>query len=285
MDLNKACNILHIEISDISNKKKIRKAYHRQALKYHPDKYKNNENSDDNNNISPEEKFKEIQEAYEFLQMYSGEKSSDNYTRDYKHYVKVYVSSLFPNDIVDKTVLDTIIDKIIKKFEKKSIELFHKLSGESFIELFSLLKKNIYILNPTLDDLLNKNVFRLQHENQEFLVPLWQSEIDYEYENTNLTIKCIPELPDHITIDPDNNIHISVRISLYNLFQKQQNKITIPVGNQTFDILLEDLTIRKHQEKNFENCAIPQFVEKDIFNVEKLSNIIIHIEIIEINEK
>ena len=42
MDLNKACNILHIEISDITNKKKIRKAYHRQALKFHPDKYKNN---------------------------------------------------------------------------------------------------------------------------------------------------------------------------------------------------------------------------------------------------
>ena len=285
MDLNKACNILHIEISDITNKKKIRKAYHRQALKYHPDKYKNNENSENNIDISPEEKFKEIQEAYEFLQMYSGEKSSDNYTKDYRHYVKVYVSSLFPNDIVDKTVLDTIIDKIIKKFEKKSIELFHKLSGESFIELFSLLKKNIYILNPTLDDLLNKNVFRLQHENQEFLVPLWQSEIDYEYENTNLTIKCIPELPDHITIDPENNIHISVRISLYNLFQKHQNKVSISVGNQTFDILLEDLTIRKHQEKIFENCAIPQFVEKDIFNVEKLSNIIVHIEIIEINEK
>ena len=45
MDLHKACNILHIEIHDINDKKKVKKAYHRQALRHHPDKNRNNTSS------------------------------------------------------------------------------------------------------------------------------------------------------------------------------------------------------------------------------------------------
>lgn len=49
-----------LEISSDSSLEEIKKAYHRLALKWHPDKNPNNQEE-------AEKKFKEINEAYEFL--------------------------------------------------------------------------------------------------------------------------------------------------------------------------------------------------------------------------
>ena len=70
MDLHKACNILNIEVNDILDKKKLKKAYHREALRYHPDKIHIQTNN--NKNCDPGQRFREIKEAYEFLNMYTG---------------------------------------------------------------------------------------------------------------------------------------------------------------------------------------------------------------------
>ena len=55
-DRQKAFEIL--EISENSNEKTIKKAYHKLALKFHPDK---------NDSSSAEEMFKKISDAYEFI--------------------------------------------------------------------------------------------------------------------------------------------------------------------------------------------------------------------------
>ena len=55
MDCQKACEIL--EISQKHTSDCVKKAYFRMALRYHPDKYKQ-----DNG-----EKFKQVKEAYDFL--------------------------------------------------------------------------------------------------------------------------------------------------------------------------------------------------------------------------
>lgn len=63
MDYYKALEILEIDISKMNitdiNMKKLKKKYHKLALQHHPDK---NGNTTESN-----EKFKKIQEAYEYL--------------------------------------------------------------------------------------------------------------------------------------------------------------------------------------------------------------------------
>ena len=277
MDLHKACNILNIEVNDILDKKKLKKAYHREALRYHPDKIHIQTNN--NKNCDPGQRFREIKEAYEFLNMYTGEKSTHEYSSDYREYIKVYISSLFPKNVVDESILNTIIDKIINKLETKSAELIHKWSGEYFIDLISILKKNIYILNPSLDDLLNQNVYKLQHNTKEYIIPLWQSELEYDNSGSTLIVKCVPDLPDHIEIDEDNNIHISLRFSLFDKIQQHNNKIEISLGSKNFEVSLEDLQIKKYQTKKFVNSGIPKFVENDIYSVNNISDVNVHFEI------
>ena len=280
MDLQKACNILNIELKDIVDKKKVKKAYHREALRHHPDKI-HSERSE-NKNCDPGQRFREIREAYEFLNMYNGEKPSDDYSTDYREYVKVYISSLFPKNVVDESILNTIIDKLIKKLETKSYEFIHKWSGEYFIDLVSILKKNIYVLNPSLDDLLNQNVYKLQHNGKEYIIPLWQSELEYDNSGSTLIVKCIPGLPDHIEIDEDNNIHISLRFSLFDKIQQHNNKIEISLGSKSFEVSLEDLQIKKYQTKKFINSGIPKFDENNIYSVDNISDVNVHIEITEL---
>ena len=277
MDLHKACNILNIEFNDILDKKKLKKAYHREALRHHPDKI--HSQTDHNKNGDPGQRFREIREAYEFLNMYTGEKPTDEYSSDYREYVKVYISSLFPKNVVDESILNTIIDKIINKLETKSAELIHKWSGEYFIDLISILKKNIYILNPSLDDLLNQNVYKLQHNGTEYIIPLWQSELEYDNSGSTLIVKCVPDLPDHIEIDEHNNIHISLRFSLFDKIQQHNNKIEISLGSKNFEVSLEDLQIKKYQTKKFVTSGIPKFVDNDIYSVHNISDVNVHFEI------
>ena len=276
MDLHKACNILNIEFNDILDKKKLKKAYHREALRHHPDKIHSQK---DHKNGDPGQRFREIREAYEFLNMYTEEKPTDDYSSDYREYVKVYISSLFPKNVVDESILNTIIDKIINKLETKSSELIHKWSGEYFIDLISILKRNIYILNPTLDDLLNQNVYKLQHNGKEYIIPLWQSELEYDNSGSTLIVNCVPDLPEHIEIDEDNNIHISIRFSLFDKIHKRNNKIEISLGSKNFEVSIQDLQIKKYQTKKFVNSGIPKFVENDIYSVDNISDVNIHFEI------
>ena len=143
----------------------------------------------------------------------------------------------------------------------------------------SILKKNIYILNPSLDDLLNQNVYKLQHNTKEYLIPLWQSELEYDNSGSTLIVKCVPDLPDHIEIDEDNNIHISLRFSLFDKIQQHNNKIEISLGSKNFEVSLEDLQIKKYQTKKFVNSGIPKFVENDIYSVNNISDVNVHFEI------
>ena len=82
-------------------------------------------------------------------------------------------------------------------------------------------KNNIIVLNPSLKDVLQNHISVLQHANQTFYVPLWHSELHYRVDlDKQLIVKCMPVLPDHMSIDVNNELHIDVRADIKELLHR-----------------------------------------------------------------
>jgi len=262
MDYNKACEIL--EISSKHLNEDVKKAYFRMALRYHPDKYK-----DDNG-----EKFKEVKSAYEFLssKYKNYEKINIDDNINYKELIKMCVKYFSPDTNWDNIFIDTSFQGIMKDCHKISLKIFEKLNKERArqvyefinkfnsvmgvdIELLNNFKKilqnkmvydNIIILNPSLKDLFNDNIFKLEIDEKEFYVPLWHHELHYGLKGKDLVVRCEPEIPDNIWINESNNIYLTIQISIKDLFEKGFHEFE--VGEKMFKIESESLKITKEKQ-------------------------------------
>ena len=263
MNYDKACEIL--EISGKHTNECLKKAYFRMALKYHPDKYTDNG-----------EKFKEIKEAYDFLCCSSWNPVHDRIKIDeninYKELIKMCIKYFSPETNWNDLFIDTSFKGIIKDCQKVSVKIFDKLSKKKAKQVFDfiseyntilnidhellqkfkvLLQKkmvyeNIIILNPTLKDLFNDNIFKLLIEEKEFYVPLWHHELYYSLQNKDLIVKCEPELEKNMWIDYKNNLYVLLEISIKDLLEKENYEFKI--GEKLFKIEGKDLKIIKEKQ-------------------------------------
>ena len=262
MDYEKSCKIL--EITKKHTPDCIKKAYFRMALRYHPDKYK-----EDNG-----EKFKEVKEAYDFLlsKDNNNEKIEIDENIDYKELIKMCMKYFSPETKWDSLFIDTSFTGIVKDCQHISLKIFDKLNKNKaeqvyyFLSKFNyvlgiddeLLKKykealqkrmiydNIIILNPCLKDLLNDNIFKLEIEEKEFYVPLWHHELYFSLQDKDLIVKCEPEIPSEVWINENNNIYIQKQIPIANLFENGFYEFEF--GEKLFKIDSESLKITKEKQ-------------------------------------
>jgi len=186
MNYEKACEILDISQKHLDED--IKKAYFRMALRYHPDKYK-----EDNG-----EKFKEVKSAYDFLlnEKKNVDKIEIDENIDYKELIKMCMRYFSPETKWDSLFVDTSFTGIMKDCQNISFKIFDKLNKDKAKQVYDFLFKfnyilgineevlskykevlqkkmvydNIIILNPSLKDLLNDNIFKLEVDNTEFYV-------------------------------------------------------------------------------------------------------------------
>ena len=248
MDYKKAFEILEIDTintnyNDITIEL-IKKKYHKLALQNHPDK---NGNTSESN-----EKFKEINEAYNYLKREIKNidpnnddlKNEDQSSSVYFDILKLFIKGLLDGKYND--IFINIIQDIVSGYKKISLKLFDDLDRENAINVYLFLSKyksilhlsdasldeiksiviqkydnvEIYKLNPNINDLLNNNFYKLYVNDKLYLVPLWYNEVyfDNENENNNLNneiiVLCEPELPEGVKIDDDNNIYIEKTINM-----------------------------------------------------------------------
>ena len=95
----------------------------------------------------------------------------------------------------------------------------------------------------SIDDLFEQNVFRLQHNSNEYLVPLWHTELTYDDNGEEIKVQCIPELPEFMSLDDENNLHVHIRVNLTRIFTNNKNGIEIVIGKKTFTIELTELSL------------------------------------------
>ena len=290
MDLTDALNILHINTLANLSLSTLKKQYHKLALQYHPDK----------NGQESTAQFQKIGEAYELIKReidcasleegYGREE--DESSNEYIHILKRFL----------KEMNYDIVFSILK--DKLSIVIFENISKETCIQIYDFIIKHktilhisedilnrvreiilekykdvqIFILNPSLSDLFENNIYKLNVDDIIYYVPLWHNEIVYENE---LIVKCIPDLPNNIEIDENNNLLVNIEISFtFSLF----NEKTIPilVDKYTFDIPVAELYCKLLQTYILKGRGISRILEKEVFNISDRSDIIFTIKFIAI---
>ena len=129
------------------------------------------------------------------------------------------------------------------------------------------MQNNIIILKPSLKDVLQNNISVVKVERHTFYVPLWHSELHYRFEDEDededeaededededeaecvnknknkpkndaskqLIVRCMPELPDHMSIDSNNELHIDVRAGIKELLHCSGEVLNIPLYDYEF---------------------------------------------------
>jgi DnaJ-class molecular chaperone len=303
MNYKKAIKIL--EIKGKFDYKILKSRYYMKALRYHPDK---------NNQPNAEEKFKEISEAYNFLNKYINSNNKETYheTREniytddfengnynYKNILYKFILSLngdftlnendieYFNNIFDNENIKYLLTilKLLPKNKLRSIYNYLTnihLIKESIIikEIEKILEENNkldikYIINPSIDNLLNHEVFKIKIENEDYFIPLWHNEIIYETSNNTLIFECIPKIDNNIFIDDHNNIFINDNVELHSLLEKETYEISI--GNKKYSINMDNIKIKKNQIITIKNDGISNIDYENIYNIENKSNIYINI--------
>ena len=296
--------LLAFEILEIDINKKditleyIKKKYHKQALKYHPDKNGNTPESND--------KFKKINEAYDYLKR-EIEETSFLEKEDTKSSLYVDILKIFLGGVIDgkyNEVFTKIVNEFILNYSSISLKLFDDLDKETAMGIYTFLSKyknlfhlkqeiidsireiiikkhettTVYILNPSIDDLLNNNVYKLVLDDKLYLVPLWHTELYFENELQNeIIVLCEPKLDENTTIDEDNNLHITVYVNWCSNFLSTKQNIDVNIGTKIFNIPIKELFIRSEQYYRIRSGGLTKINENDIYDVDKKTDIIFKI--------
>jgi hypothetical protein len=290
MDLIKACEILELNLNEL-NEATIKTAYHKGALKYHPDKFHPDKTEYNN------KKFTDIKDAYDYLNTYIREKNVEDHSDFSKKLIDEFLNE-FNNrknnflDIYDTNILTNIYNILLEyscifddvsnillylreKIQNKTKEKDN--TAKDFTEKDSTVKNNTIItLNPTINNLLNADVYKLEYENEVFYIPLWHDELEFECENNSkIIVKCIPNLNENIFLGSDNSLHVKTIINIQSVFIS--DVYSVKIGEKVFEFNLSDLKLKKYQTICLYNKGIPQINNKDFYSINKKGNIYLHI--------
>jgi hypothetical protein len=294
----------HTKYEDLSLEY-LKKQYRKLALKNHPDK--------NGNSIESNEKFKQINEAYDYLKREMGsdeleeEKVSDYNSSLYVDILKEFMKTMFVGTYNE--VLSKIVNDILVAGKKLSVKLFDGLDKDTAVHIYSFLSNHrttlhltteildlirdivikkydnvqIYKLNPSIYDLINNNIYKLYVNEELFLVPLWHNESYFDsITGGEIIVFCDPELPSGISLDDDNNICIQKEINMeYDLIQlfKENQVISVNVVNKVYEIPVSQLYIKREQIYRIKNEGLTK-PKKDIYDVSEKTDIVVTINMI-----
>lgn len=290
MDFKTALEIL--EVSEPYTKKILKKQYFKKALIYHPDK-----NSDPDSNT----KFHKIQEAYTYLSDNIDMSNKDTSNNDNYFVIIEQLFNIMKSST--ETNINDIINVILENCHLITLSTFEKIDKHKALKIFGYIEKyatilcidddmvamfreiiqaklqddELIILNPSIDNLLNSELYILEHETSTYYIPLWHEEVTYETNGHLLIVKCIPQLPEHVYIDENNNIHINIKLSVVRAFNDK--KLSIALGKKVFNIDSSELKLSKNQVYVLHQQGIPIISTNDNYNTQKKGNITIHINL------
>lgn len=311
MDYKYAFEIFEIDFIDTKYEdltlNYLKKRYRKLALKYHPDKNGNTEKSNDH--------FKKINEAYIYLkkelknvnpEFEEEDDISDETQSIYLNVLKNFIKSVMGSTYID--IVAKIVNDILIAGKQISVKIFEDLDKDTALNVYIFLSRYksilyfsdellenvkqmvlqkyenviLYKLNPSINDIIQNNFYKLHVDEQLYLVPLWHKESYYDGSGCEIIAICEPDLPSNIQIDDDNNIIVNLEIFIYSdLLDMLINDtpISFNIGDEIFSIPLSHLYMSKEQYYRIKGKGLVN-IKKDLYDLSDKSDIIVKVILI-----
>lgn len=196
---------------------------------------------------------------------------------DYEQFIELITNANITNEILRKLPKATILEfqNILKKYSK--LLNVNKTIIDKIDSISNEYTKNdkIIVLTPTLSNLLNCEVNKLEFKNEIYYIPYWHHELVYDLSNNLLIIRCEPKLPDCASIDKLNNLYINLSTTITSIINS--NNIDLVIDNKKYYIPIDKLKIVKQQRYEIKNMGIPLIDISNIYSVSKLGSIFVDI--------
>ena len=304
MNYENACKILDIDKTDDITIEKIKKQYRIKALIYHPDKNKTEDAC---------AKFIEVQNAYEYLKKYSSFADEIDYNSEdddereldkssYRWKIYSFIKSILKKESKND-IYYSILERISSICEEKAITLLESLDKVILLKVFEILKTykaafhfnnefiekieelvnrrrendECIILNPSLEDLFENNLYKLSIHGQTYIVPLWHHELVYDNSGNDIYVKCCPILAENMEIDNKNNLHIHKEYKVLDLWGKSLIKIEI-TNNKTIEFKPCELNLSILQTLVFED-GVSKINTQNVYEISNRALIYLHIKL------
>ena len=304
MKISDAIAILNIQNYNITNIQyisynELKKHYHIQALLYHPDKNNNTENSTlifQNINCA----FRTLKDVISANDLSANDlNNDDSYNNLLINFINNVINYYNNNNVLNLDEIKLEADKHLTMFLETLFSnlsliilediylLLAKFNNNYLLTnrivtiikklIISILEKNaIYIINPTISNLLNSDIYKLNINNEYVYVPLWHNELAFE----NAIIKIYPLLATNMYLDSSNNIYYTYKNKFSTLLENIANNINyiiITIDNNTYNIAINNLIMSKYQTYILKNQGIPVINSNNILDNSVKSSIIFHI--------
>lgn len=307
LDYITASQTLHISPSLIKDKitkedkiNLIKKSYYKLALKHHPDKggdpQRFNEIKEAYDFIIHVEKTGTNGISSSAFNSSFMSSDHDTFENMFVSFVETMIKNRTGYEHFDNLFIKTTLQTILKKCDAYSLKVFAQLNIEKCRLIYSFLSQhkdsfclsdeqlvkykeviqnkiknnNIILLNPSMNDILNDNIYKLDIGEDTHYIPLWHDEILVD----NMIIKNIPDISDNIVISANHDITIKFSASIIELYKK--GNITVPLTDKTLDIQADQVTLTKDPQFivfKDEGKLIPN--KQNLYDNNKRSNIIV----------
>jgi hypothetical protein len=290
MDLKRACELLNIKPP--FDMKQLRQKYHQSALQHHPDR---------NVGTNSSEMFQDIGSAYDFLSMWLEAETTDGPELDYGSMLDKFFGVLGEDRRIGKAEMNTLVDSLIHGCRHLSIKAFKDTDKDTAVKLFSYITRysellgldeitissmreiirektsedHLVILNPSIDNLLNDEVYPLEHNGEVFYVPLWHDEITFDISGSALVVKCIPDVGKHIRVDEHSVLQVNVTTRCSKVFE--DGAINVILGEKVFHIPSSEIKIQPFQTYTLNSVGIARIDTREMYNASEKSDIVFNI--------